>query len=318
MDWKHALEALSKISPATYCQSFFLLASAGVLGVAILPDDLKTLMMDYGARKSSSTSTTPPSSSSSSSSSSQENILLTIINSLTTLTQVPHSWFGLFYLLSVGLSLFWLAQFFFSGSLLRFIASTQSEATSTTILQVAVGWTMMFLQGTRRVYEHAVIIKPSSTSTMWVVHWLLGLFFYLAISVSIWVEGSGAIMNKTATTAQTELIKIMVAVPAFLFAWVNQYKCHKHLAGLKKYSLPTEGMFRWFVCPHYTCECLLYLSMAVATAPKGTVVNQTLLSAVVFVAVNLGVTAAGTRKWYAAKFGSERIAGRWNMIPFVF
>jgi 3-oxo-5-alpha-steroid 4-dehydrogenase 3 len=109
-----------------------------------------------------------------------------------------------------------------------------------------------------------------------------------------------------------------VAIPAFLFAWVNQYRCHKHLAGLKKYSLPAGDMFRHYVCPHYTCECLLYLSMAVATAPHGAWCNWTLLCALTFVGVNLGVTASGTRKWYVDKFGPGAIGGKWNMIPFVF
>jgi 3-oxo-5-alpha-steroid 4-dehydrogenase 3 len=114
------------------------------------------------------------------------------------------------------------------------------------------------------------------------------------------------------------LIKMAVAVPAFLYAWINQYRCHAHLAGLKKYSLPEAGMFRSYVCPHYTCECVLYLAMAVATAPGGSLCNRTLLCAVFFIVVNLGVTAAGTRKWYAAKFGAKAVEGKWNMIPFVF
>ncbi len=114
------------------------------------------------------------------------------------------------------------------------------------------------------------------------------------------------------------LVKIMVAIPAFLFAWINQYKCHEHLAGLKKYSLPNAGLFRRLVCPHYTCECLLYFSIAVAAAPAGKFCNRTLLCALVFVLVNLGVTAAGTRTWYAEKFGRDAVANKWNMIPFLF
>lgn len=114
------------------------------------------------------------------------------------------------------------------------------------------------------------------------------------------------------------LLKMTVAIPAFLFAWVNQYRCHKHLAGLKKYSLPESGMFRRYICPHYTCECFLYLSMAIATAPRGAWCNRTLLSAVVFVAANLGVTASGTRGWYVEKFGIGPVANKWTMIPFIF
>lgn len=112
--------------------------------------------------------------------------------------------------------------------------------------------------------------------------------------------------------------KVGAALPVFLFAWVNQYRCHSHLAGLKKYSLPSDGLFRRLVCPHYACECLLYFSLAVAGAPEGQWLNRTLLCVTAFAVVNLGVTAAGTRKWYADKFGQEAVAKKWNMIPFVF
>jgi len=111
---------------------------------------------------------------------------------------------------------------------------------------------------------------------------------------------------------------VAVAVPVFVFAWVNQYRCHKHLAGLRKYSLPSDGLFSHLVCPHYACECLLYFSLAVAGAPQGQWLNRTLLCVTAFAVVNLGVTAAGTREWYADKFGQEAVAKKWNMIPFVF
>jgi 3-oxo-5-alpha-steroid 4-dehydrogenase 3 len=104
----------------------------------------------------------------------------------------------------------------------------------------------------------------------------------------------------------------------YLFAWINQYQCHKHLAGLKKYSLPSQGLFRFLLCPHYTCECLLYLSMAVAGAPEGAWYNRTLLCGLAFVVTNLSVTAAGTRKWYVDKFGADSINDKWNMIPLLF
>lgn len=109
-----------------------------------------------------------------------------------------------------------------------------------------------------------------------------------------------------------------MALPVFVFAWINQYRCHRHLAGLKKYSLPSDGLFRHLVCPHYACECLLYFSLAVAGAPEGQWLNRTLLCVTAFAVVNLGVTAAGTRKWSADKFGQEAVAKKWNMIPFVF
>ena len=113
-------------------------------------------------------------------------------------------------------------------------------------------------------------------------------------------------------------LKTTAAMSLFLFGWLGQHECHRHLAGLKKYSLPTGGMFRYLICPHYTCECLIYLSLAMAASPAGQLFNQTLLTAVLFVAVNLGVTTVGTRSWYVAKFGIEPFRGKWNMIPFIF
>lgn len=332
------LHGLSDIAPAQWCQSFFLLAAGGVLAVAAMPRNAKTLLIDYGARKAQS----PPAHGSAHQSPDRGGWLLSLVAAITSWTQVPHAWFGAFYVVSLACSVFWLVQYLGDGAVLRFVTSSQAatQQTSATSGQVALGWLMMFLQGARRVFEHATVIKPSKSS-MWVVHWLLGLLFYLFVNVAVWVEGSGmAMAYAPCTTSEAtlltapyigttldpaghtddaqSLLKMTVAIPAFLLAWVNQYKCHKHLAGLKKYSLPEGGMFRHYICPHYTCECLLYLSMAVATAPRGAWCNRTMLCALCFVAVNLGVTASGTRKWYAGKFGVGPVAQKWNMIPFIF
>jgi 3-oxo-5-alpha-steroid 4-dehydrogenase 3 len=94
--------------------------------------------------------------------------------------------------------------------------------------------------------------------------------------------------------------------------------CHTQLAGLKKYTLPCEGLFRYIVCPHYTCECLIYLSLAVLGAPAGQLHNQTIACALLLVAVNLGVTAAGTKRWYIERFGKDTVMTRWTMIPGIF
>ena len=339
---QNTLITLSNVTPAQWCQAVFLFAAGGVLAVAAMPRDAKSLMVDYGARKAQAASTDQPSLKKGQG----HGWLLPLIATITSWTQVPHAWFGAFYVVSLTCSVFWLVQYLGDGAVLRWIASSQAstQQPSATSGQVALGWLMMFLQGARRVFEHATVMKPSK-STMWVVHWLIGLFFYLFISVAVWVEGSGmastpppnpergtvtprvancsaaAISDPAAPRHRDDaqsLLKMTVALPAFLFAWVNQYRCHKHLAGLKKYSLPDGGMFRHYICPHYTCECLLYLSMAIATAPRGAWCNRTLLCALAFVAVNLGVTASGTRKWYAEKFGIGPVAGKWNMIPFVF
>jgi 3-oxo-5-alpha-steroid 4-dehydrogenase 3 len=77
-------------------------------------------------------------------------------------------------------------------------------------------------------------------------------------------------------------------------------------------------MFRFLVCPHYTCECIIYFSLAICAAPDGHLCNRTMICALLFVLANLGATASGTRQWYINKFGLESVAGKWNMIPYVF
>ncbi|KAK1827923.1 hypothetical protein QBC39DRAFT_313958 [Podospora conica] len=305
--WSPEVEALAALPPSAWIQSFYLVAAAACLATASLPADARSLLADYGARKSTTTTTTAK----------QDSVLLALVATLTSWGQVPHSWFTAFYSLSVGCSVFWAWQLLGEGAVLRGVAERQAAAggqPSASRGQTAAVWAMVLLQAGRRVYEHAAVMR-ASRSTMWFVHWVLGLGFYLALSVAVWVEGSGAILG--ARTAAGGW-KVAVAVPVFVFAWVNQHRCHKHLAGLKKYSLPSDGLFRHLVCPHYACECLLYFSLAVAGAPEGRWVNRTLLCATAFAVVNLGVTAAGTRRWYADKFGQEAVAKKWNMIPFVF
>lgn len=104
----------------------------------------------------------------------------------------------------------------------------------------------------------------------------------------------------------------------FFSAWVMQNMCHRHLAGLKKYSLPEWGPFRFLISPHYTFEILLYLSLAVITAPSNHMFNRTLLCATFFVAVNLGATANGTKKWYVEKFGTDKVDRKWKIVPLVY
>ena len=56
--------------------------------------------------------------------------------------------------------------------------------------QIALTWSLMSIQGVRRLFESSMFAKPS-TSKMWFVHWLLGIAFYLAVGVSVWIEGAG-------------------------------------------------------------------------------------------------------------------------------
>lgn len=112
--------------------------------------------------------------------------------------------------------------------------------------------------------------------------------------------------------------KVPSALALYFVACLKQNQCHRYLASLKKYTLPSEGWFDYIVCPHYTCECLLYVGIAWIAAPPGRLFNTTVLCGLLLVAVNLGATAHGTKKWYQDKFGVDKVSKKWTMIPGAF
>ncbi|KAI2630965.1 hypothetical protein GGR54DRAFT_178812 [Hypoxylon sp. NC1633] len=308
-------------SPATCCQLFFVLASATVLAIAAAPESVRGLMMQYGARSTTGCASNRTGSGEGTGGGERagHGTLVSIV-SWATSVKVPHSWFMHFYVVSLSCSVFWAVQFLRRGTALEFIAThqAQSDGPSMTVEQVILAWFLMALQGGRRFYESVAVIRPSA-SEMWIVHWLLGIAFYLCVSISVWIEGSRSIQSsdRIPLTPDVPPFSIIFGVPMFLISWFMQYKCHSYLSRLKKYSLPEDGLFKYLICPHYTCECALYLSLALVAAPEGQLYNRTLICALLFVGVNLGVTAHGTKRWYGEKFGDERVRGKWSMIPGV-
>ena len=114
------------------------------------------------------------------------------------------------------------------------------------------------------------------------------------------------------------LLRVAVFFPLFLIASGVQYECHRYLYSLKRYTLPTHPLFKTLICPHYTAECLVYLSLTVLAAPVGYTFNKTIFTALILVLINLGVTSEMTRDFYAKKFGPDAIRRRWRMVPFFF
>lgn len=218
--------------------------------------------------------------------------------------QVPHSFFTHFYVLSVASSLFWA---WYWGLPAR--AGT-----------VRLTWALMSLQGARRLAE-SVAYMSASKSTMWVGHWLLGLAYYAATGVAVWAESSVASTPPSTPTPRPVDVRALVLVPAILAAQGLQHVYHAYLYGLRKqnkgYQLPQHPLFPNIVCPHYSCEVAFYVLMAVLAAPEGKMVSTTWSCVVFFVAVNLGITADGTRRWYVERFGEAKV-GRWRMVPGVW
>lgn len=306
----------------TYLRVGFTSAATGVLLVAALPP-LRRRFVGYGK-------TAPPR---------RTGSLLDWAANQT----VPHAWFAHFYLTAILASVFWGIQIARHGGAYRLVASYaegRGEKGGMGIHQVVIVWLAFLAQGVRRLNECWYMMKPG-TSRMWIGHYVVGIVFYLVMSVAIWIEGTGELrrgrvvgVDADGETAAIDAFdfnywslrsllgppssKSWIGVFAFIFASGAQHDAHAHLASLKKYSLPDHPLFARVVAPHYTMELVIYGALMVLAAPRGLAVNLTIWSALVFVTSLLGVSAMLSRQWYAEKFGQDSVAMKWNLIVGLF
>lgn len=190
---KKVTSSLLAASPAHCVQALFILTSCFVLAITVAPAAERKLLLNYGARRSHDTPATEDKRVAAKDE--PEDSLVQAVRKLTSLGQVPHSWFFTYYVFYILCAEAWALQYFIDGpGLLGFLASRQvalaPDAPTMAGSQIVILWVMMFVQAARRLYECFVVMKPS-TSTMWFVHWVLGLGYYFGVSVAIWVEGSG-------------------------------------------------------------------------------------------------------------------------------
>ncbi|TVY29357.1 Polyprenol reductase [Lachnellula hyalina] len=278
------------MDPATLCKAFFAVGTAVDLGGILLPS-FRENIMNYGSRGSKDSSCKP--SDLKEPPNTNQSTLTKTIEKLA-LYQVPHPWFTHYYLVSVASSAFWGYQIFTGGAIVKALAARAGGRSGMTANQVVLAWASMGAQGGRRLYESVTLTKASKT----------------------------VLSDPRPITSLLEFskpsLKTAIGVPLFISASALQNDCHKHLASLKKYSLPQRGPFKQIVCPHYMAECLIYVSLAIISAPPGQALNKTVLAGLGFVVTNLGVTADSTKKWYGEKFGAENVEGRCRMIPYLY
>lgn len=87
--------------------------------------------------------------------------------------------------------------------------------------QVFVTWSLMSIQGIRRLLESITAAK-ASTSKMFFAHWLLGLLFYLAMGLAVWVEGAGKHALKLPRNFCSMLSRITYTADLLTFASIWQ------------------------------------------------------------------------------------------------
>lgn len=189
--WETFTNLAYSASPSSWVQALFGLASCFVLSITVAPSAERKFLMNYGARNSHSPPTTGTADQHVKDN--QEDALKKAVRKLTSVGQVPHALFFTFYASYLLSGTFWAVQYFSGGWQLRDWASRQAKSESVSSMsggQVVIVWCLMMFQATRRLWECYAIMKPSK-STIWFVHWLMGLAYYLGVSIAIWIEGSG-------------------------------------------------------------------------------------------------------------------------------
>lgn len=116
--------------------------------------------------------------------------------------------------------------------------------------------------------------------------------------------------------------RVLICLVMFFLNSYRQFQVHQYLAGLTSYQVPNHPIFEQtnLVCPHYGFEVNIYVTLATLTASGARVFNSTMIFAALFVVVNLGVTADGTKKWLMHKFPQQRaeIAKRNRMLGSIW
>ncbi|TPX62465.1 hypothetical protein SpCBS45565_g07007 [Spizellomyces sp. 'palustris'] len=190
---------------------------------------------------------------------------------------------------------------------------------------------MIIIQMIRRLYECSFVAKPSS-ARMHAAHYVVGLLYYLVTPIAVSIEGwsavedrgqSGILLHITANLC----IRHILALLLFVWASVQQYKVHVHLASLRpaipspgavsptpSYNLPRGEWFNYVACPHYLFELVIYISFGALTRWR----NLTCILNVVWVVVDLGVAADQQWKWYKHRFGDKLPKGWKRVVPFIF
>ncbi|KAF0498884.1 3-oxo-5-alpha-steroid 4-dehydrogenase-domain-containing protein [Gigaspora margarita] len=202
------------------------------------------------------------------------------------------------------------------------------------VTECIIGLVMLQVQTIRRMYECFFIERPSVGAKMHVGLYILGLAFYLATGLSVFIEGIGnfGILDSKDnepnlfTIHSTNFLSwnILLAISVFIYASHHQYILHKNLALLRLksssvssqplYSIPKGDWFDHISSAHYTAEIIIYFSFVILT--KG--FNLTIWLTFIWTIVCLGIIAKNSEKWGREKFGEEWPKNRWIIMPGIY
>ncbi|KAH9413361.1 Steroid 5 alpha-reductase 3 [Dermatophagoides pteronyssinus] len=226
--------------------------------------------------------------------------LLSIIDTIVRMLEVPKYWFRHFYILSFCLN---------SILLIRMFYLTKFE------LKFLIG--LQWLQSLRRLYETFYVSKFSD-NTINFVHYFVGILFYLTIGLATYNNDDNGDFERHNST---DLSSSMMIVIIFIASSIVQYQSHQILANLRNnkpntkndYFIPQGGLFDYISCPHYLSEIIIYVCLWLLSNRSN--LWSTML---MFVIVNQTIAAQISNRWYRKRFGDRYPKTIKALIPFMF
>lgn len=171
---------------------------------------------------------------------------------------------------------------------------------------------LMTIQTSRRLFESLFVSVYSSNSKINIIHYVFGHAFYILVALSTIVP---ILLSKT--SSEYTITNIMdnilnrnrtILFILFIYASLQQHKCHKILANLRKdkignviteeYFPPSGSLFEYVSCPHFLIEIILYLFILISQRFENTYWNLAFL----LVLSTQTINAISEHEWYKKKF----------------
>ena len=248
--------------------------------------------------------------------------------------RVPKQYFSHFYITGCFISLICFILSIHNGS---------KSSESNELRHIAI--TLFGLHCLHR-YLECKYITIYGTSTIHLAGYLVGLFHYIIIPLSMLYSEQSVHITLLFTNISDEfrLYYLLLMIFLYVIASMSQYICHYILYQLKLnsysgtkigvnrpliriescrlvedsksdtiYQLPPGFLFNYICCPHYTMEIIIYIVLYN--------INPTITQAsiLMWVAVNLSVTASVQYTWYNKHYMYEmKRRGIRRLIPLIW
>ncbi|CDK27877.1 unnamed protein product [Kuraishia capsulata CBS 1993] len=222
---------------------------------------------------------------------------------------LPKRYFAHFYVIATALPVFLSLLLLSDIPVVEYIASVDwvSRDHQRTLSRSKALFALLLnsLQGSRRLYESVHVFRPLPDAKIQLLHYLIGCVYYLIVDMQL-VACMDPLNNSPLPLLESSIFALL-----FFVVYLDQARHHAHLSGLKKYTIPSQGLFRYVAGAHYFDEILLYALQFWYLR------TETSLAVAAYVAVSLSVVAANSHEYYKEKDASYSVNHK-VVIPFLY